>query len=53
MNNFLQVFHKQRKAYSKAHPEEKKMGDKRLLEIILRVTKNVEDTLLGTALCLK
>eukprot|EP00596_Hydrurales_sp_CCMP1899_P004112 CAMPEP_0119038770 /NCGR_PEP_ID=MMETSP1177-20130426/7884_1 /TAXON_ID=2985 /ORGANISM="Ochromonas sp, Strain CCMP1899" /LENGTH=462 /DNA_ID=CAMNT_0007001787 /DNA_START=152 /DNA_END=1540 /DNA_ORIENTATION=+ len=48
-----EVFKKQRKTYTKAHPDEKKSGDKRLLDIILRVTKNVEDPLMGTALCLK
>ena len=99
----LKVFKKQRKGYSKAHPEDKRSGDRRyentyhisyhstnifncpyldlhisqqlvnlfflilfstpkpvsfiptprLLDIILRVTKNVEDAFMGMALSLK
>ena len=48
-----EVFKQVCKVYSKAHPEEKKSGPNRLLEIILRVTKNVEDPLMGTVLALK
>ena len=47
-----EVFKQQCKAYAKAQ-NDKKAGGNRLLDIILRVTKNLEDPLMGTVLVLK